>query len=210
MRLDALLEATERTVANVEREGNVGFLYDYLTFYCQEAKLTSLLGSPQKIGGSFYCYKNKLTTLEGGPEEVADTYSCCNNKLTSLEGVASHIGKILICHNNSLTSLQGIHKLIKHIGGKADFEANPIKSHVLGLLKIDGLKQVKMHNMPSKHFVASKHHVNYDTQDSGGNKLQGNYYEVSEIINKHLKGDRNIFDCQAELEDAGYEDYAQL
>ena len=65
---------------------------------------------------------------------------------------------------------------------------NPIKSHVLGLLKIKGLRSVSLDNK-----------------------------EVADIINKYLFGAtgkdpsiRDIVDCQEELMDNDLEDYALL
>ena len=52
---------------------------------------------------------------------------------------------------------------------------------LLGLLLIDGLQKVFLDNM-----------------------------KVRVIINKHLKGDRDVFACQEELIEAGFEDFAQL
>lgn len=34
--------------------------------------------------------------------------------------------------------------------------------------------------------------------------------DVQNIINKHLKGDRDVFACQEELIEAGYDEFAQL
>lgn len=105
----------------------------------------------------------------------------CSDKLTSLEGAPSSIGGDFSCYNNNLTSLHNIHKQIKYIGGYADFERNPITSHVLGLLLIDGLMKVFLDNK-----------------------------KVEEIINKHLAGDRDVFACQEELIENGFDEYAQL
>ena len=117
----------------------------------------------QKIVGFFdcgYCYK--LTSLEGAPDSVTGNFYCGScTKLTSLEGI-------------------GV-KYLKQINGKIDLEDCPIKSHVLGLLKVKDLKEVKMDNK-----------------------------EVEEILNKHLKSGRNINKCKSELKDAGLEEYAQL
>ena len=66
------------------------------------------------------------------------------------------------------------------VRGKIDFSKNKISSHVLGLLKIKGLKHVKLSNK-----------------------------KVETIINKYLpEGD--ILECQSELMDAGLEEYAKL
>ncbi len=151
-------------------------------FEDQERSVLSVMGKqPEHVNGSFFCSYNKLTSLKGGPSSVGGNFNCYNNKLTSLEGAPSSVGGNFNCYNNNLTSLHNIHKQIKHIGRWVAFEDNPIKSHVLGLLLIDGLQKVFLDNM-----------------------------KVRVIINKHLKGDRDIFACQEELIEAGYEEYAQL
>jgi hypothetical protein len=86
------------------------------------------------------------------------------------------------CFNNNLTSLAGIHKIIKEIHGYADFRNNPIKSNVLGLMRIKGLTMV----------------VHLDNK------------QVMDILNKYLRGDRDIIACQSELQDAGLEEFAKL
>lgn len=151
------------------------------TFSCSKNNLITLEGAPQKVGGGFYCVNNKLTSLKGVPTLVEGDFNCGDNKLVSLEGIASEIAGDLDCCDNLLTSLEGIHKHIKHIGGHAYFQNNPIKSHVLGLLRISGLQGV---------ILGSR--------------------DVERIINKYLKGDRDILACQEELIAAGREDFAQL
>ena len=115
----------------------------------------------QKIVGAFNCgYCYKLTSLEGAPDSTGN-FDCSGcTKLTSLEGI-------------------GI-KYLKQINGEINLLGTPIKSHVLGLMKVKDLKEVKMDNK-----------------------------EVEEIINRHLRS-RNINKCRAELEDAGLEEFAQL
>jgi hypothetical protein len=114
-------------------------------------------------------------------DKVSKSINYEGYRLDSLEGAPSSIGGNLYCSNNNFTSLHNIHKIIKHIGGHADFRYNPITSHVLGLLLIDGLLFVML-----------------------GNE------KVEDIINKHLEGDRDVFACQEELIEAGYEEFAQL
>ena len=151
------------------------------SFYCSHNKLESLKGAPSYIGGGFYSNNCSLKTLEGAPRKVEEDFSCFNNDISSLEGAPEFIGGHFNCHTNNLTSLHNIHKQIKHIGGHVSFENNPIKSHVLGLLLIDGLQLVFL-----------------------------DIEEVEKILNKHLKGDRDIFACQEELIEAGFDEYAQL
>lgn len=132
------------------------------------------------------CSKNELYSLdlENIPSRISGNFYCSDNKLISLEGAPSLIGGDLDCYSNRLSSLHNIHKQIKHIGGFADFRKNPITSCVLGLLLIDGLTEVYLENKKEK--------------------------KVQNILNKHLKGDRDVFACQEELIEAGFEDFAQL
>ena len=83
-----------------------------------------------------------------------------------------------------ISLLRYIHKIIKHIGGRAFFNNCPITECILGLLLIDELE-----------FVGFSHGANEELQT---------------IMNKHLKGDRDLFACQEELIENGFEDLAQL
>jgi hypothetical protein len=157
MKVHELFEAEERSVLSVMGKQKEHYIGEYS---CSRRFLTSLKGAPTSIDGKFYCMDNKITSLEGAPSSIEGNFYCTKNKLTSL-------------HN--------IHKHIKHIRAFAGFGNNPITSHVLGLLLIDGLKGVYLDNN-----------------------------EVTDIICKHLQGDRDVFACQEELINAGYEDFAQL
>jgi hypothetical protein len=185
MRLEELklLETTVNSVKVVFTQR------DHTEEYCSysNAKLTSLEGSPKHVSDDFTCYSNNLKSLKGGPEYVGSDFYCFDNVITSLEDAPSYIGGEFLCHNNNLTSLHNIHKQIKHIGQVADFQQNPIKSCVLGLLLIEGLKQVLI-------------------DDNSGMADE----PIHDIINRHLEGDRDVFACQEDLINAGYEDYAKL
>lgn len=122
-----------------------------------------------------------LSVLGKQPTRLDIGFNCSCNDLTSLEGVPSYIVGGLWCSANKFTSLHNIHKQIKHISTIADFSANPITSHVLGLLLIDGLTKVWLENK-----------------------------QVQNIIDKHLKGERDVFACQEELIEAGFEEFAKL
>lgn len=153
------------------------------SFMCANNKLVSLKGCPSEIAGDFFCSDNDLTSLEGGPKIVDGCYQARDNQLISLKGVPDTINW-LVLSNNKLTSLRGIEKLIKNTTGLAmiNINNNPIKSHILGLLMIPGLKNVQFH-----------------------------IKDVEEIINKNLgKGRTGVLDAQADLIAAGYPDYAQL
>lgn len=162
-------------------------------FTCENLGITSLVGGPKYVERHFYCSKNMLTDLVGAPIDVGGDFICNHMpSLTSLKTAQPiKIEAGAWFYRCGFTSLKGIHKYISYIGGVASFEANPIKSHMLGLLKIEGLEEIK-----------------FDVEVHGGESTKGN--SVTAIINRHLENGRNIFDCQAELEDNGYEEYAQL
>ena len=61
-------------------------------FSCAYNQLTSLEGSPRKVGDHFYCHNNQLTSLEDSPRKVGDYFYCHNNQLTSLEGSPEEVG----------------------------------------------------------------------------------------------------------------------
>jgi hypothetical protein len=153
------------------------------TFYCSRNQLTSLKGAPSAVGGYFDCGINQLTSLEGAPSSVGGTFYCNSNQLTSLKGAPSAVSGDFYCGRNQLTSLEDIHKQIKEISGGFYATGNPIKSHVLGVLLIHGVTEIKMGSI-----------------------------KVQNILNGHLpsKGMESVLECQDELIDAGLEDFAKL
>src|SRR5262249_28347400 len=53
------------------------------TFDCSENSLTSLKGSPRKVGKDFICRNNNLTSLEGASPVAGGAFICTGNKLVS-------------------------------------------------------------------------------------------------------------------------------
>ena len=59
------------------------------------------------ISGYFYCSHNDLTSLEGSPNRVGESFSCTNNPLVSLKGMPEYIGgKIRISYSPKLPLLR--------------------------------------------------------------------------------------------------------
>lgn len=147
-------------------------------------------------GDSFAIGDNDLVTLEGCPRFVKGDFYAGNNQLTSLEYAPENIDGRAHFTNNPINSLHNIHKHMKTINGSikfADLQSGtcPIKSHVLGLLLIRGLRRAVL----STGFENEKLKV------------------VEDIINKYLpndKGRASLIDCQNELIEAGFEEFAQL
>lgn len=152
-------------------------------FDCSRKGLESLEGCPKVINGRFNCNRNHLTSLKFGPDRVGGYFSCGNNQITSTEHAPKILSEGASFGSNLLTSLKDIHKHIQESYGFFGFAGNDIRSHVLGLLKIKGLKGVILENS-----------------------------DVQVIINKHLnhRHSRNLLACQEELIDAGYAAFAQL
>ena len=67
------------------------------TFNCSYNKLTTLIGSPYKIGNKFICNANPFKSLIGSPKEIDNGFYCYSNCLTSLEGLS-----IINIMNNSI------------------------------------------------------------------------------------------------------------
>ena len=133
-----------------------------------------------------YC---DLTSLKGSPEEITGDLVCsANKKLTSLEFGPKIVKGNYWCFNCNFTSLHNIHKYTQQISNKFFCGVNPIKSHMLGLLLIKDLTEV----------------VCYEKDIMN---------EPIQIINKYLKqpmSKQRMFDCQEELIQAGFKEYAQL
>ena len=150
------------------------------SFNCSLKGLTSLEGSPTDVRDSFNCGNNSIKTLEHAPTLIGGDFYCYDCSLTNLVGAPKTVYGDFYCRLNKLTNLKGIHKLIDEIGENFVADANPFKSHMLGLLKIRKLKKVILDNK-----------------------------QVERILNKYLpEGD--LLACQQELIDAGFEDFAQL
>lgn len=160
--------------------------------YLHNCDLTSLEGCPTVIHGEFACSDNKkLSSLKGMPQEGVSSVYVRGCNLTSLEGIPREIWGELICADNPITSLKGIHKIIDEIRDKIYLPVT-IKSNILGLLKITSLRQII--------FLSSDQHKNEDLE------------KIQAIINNYLPNPTSseIIDCQNELIEAGFEEYAEL
>ena len=84
-------------------------------FYCYSTKITSLEGSPEKVGGDFRCsHIDTLTSLKGAPKEVEGNFVCEFTEITSLIGAPEKVGKDFRCFKTKITSLVGAPK---EVGG---------------------------------------------------------------------------------------------
>jgi len=172
-------------------------------FFCVNNVLYDLKGSPRHVKGNFCCDGNPLLTLKGGPTQVDGNYSCLRVALLkSLEGCAEVIGGNLLFDTEHLTSFKGGPRLVKgnvvlmrafklvsledihlhlpEVHGSLELLGAPLKEKVLGLLKINGLKSVKLDNK-----------------------------RLEAILNRYLP-EGNLLACALELVEAGFEEQTRL
>jgi len=139
---------------------------------------------PQKIGvvtGVFMSNTPYLSSFKNFPSEVSDDFYLVGSKISTFEGLSIKVGgDIILDSNTMMSSLHNIHKHILQMNGDLAIEGDAIKSHILGIMLVKGLKSVKS---TSDHF---------------------------KIINKHLAGSKDLMECQEELINAGFGQYAKL
>lgn len=137
--------------------------------------------NPKKWDSNYNCTFKKITSLKGAPEEVEGYFDCSNNFLNDLKYAPKKVGGYFDCSSNKITSFKDIHKTISIVEGNFYCLDNPIQTHVLGLMLITGIKEI----------------IFTDTWDL--------------ILNRHLrKGRAGLIDCQNELIEEGYEEFAQI
>jgi len=157
-------------------------------FSCSSNILTSLVGCPQIVHNNFYATNNKLTSLVGLPEKMKGELSLRGNKINSLKGIPKLL-TALDLFDNQITNLKDIHKMLPRLVENNflsvfNFAKNPLTSHILGLLLIEG-------------------HFEVILPDHLGN--------AQDIVNRHLLSKRrDVFECQQELIDAGFKELAKL
>lgn len=90
---------------------------------------------------------------------------------------------LLCVRGNDIRFLRNVHKTRKEVGlpGILCLRKNKLESHLLGLIRVKGLKEVRL-----------------DDQ------------EIQRIINKHLKEGRNPHECQEDLIYGNYAAYAEI
>lgn len=119
---------------------------------------------------------------------VKGHFNCSNNALNSLKGFPTEVWGDLCCHGNNLQSMKGIGYLagsdlplsIKRIDGIFCLRGNPIFEGGIGAISIKNLKGIEADQLSFS------------------------------IINRYLQRSEDVFECQAELINAGHEAYAEL
>jgi hypothetical protein len=169
------------------------------SFSCSDQQLTTLEGAPTSVGGDFLCHNNQLTTLEGGPISVGGSLLCYNNQLTTLEGGPTSVSRHYDCSNNQLTTLEGAPT---SIGGSFDCHNNQLTT-LEGMPTIPGILHLSYSStLPLLRCLLAKW-IHLDPEN-------GKHKTAEEILNRYGgQGKRAMFDCQKDLEDAGFEGNAR-
>ena len=118
----------------IDTNKKIKYEHESRNFNCSFNNLTTLKGTPQRVGGSFNCSSNQLTTLKGAPQRVGIDFDCSGNQLTTLKGAPQEVGRNFDCSFNNLTTLEGAPQ---KVGGKFYCNSNEIsKGEIIKYLKV--------------------------------------------------------------------------
>lgn len=162
------------------------------SFNCESNNLTDLLFAPTHCT-VFNIKNNKLTNLVGSPK--CSTLNAGHNLITSLEG-CPHSVSVLRVADNPIKSLVGVDEHIHsmanvadtNVGGHVFMSFDSIDEGGIGLILIPGLNRLN-------------------------NRICGSFREMPkpfQIIEKYIGRPDDIFECQNELIEKGYEAFAIL
>ena len=205
---------TIRNDGKVDIDGNVNLEFYHLlelpiefgnvtgNFWCSNNNLKSLDGSPDIVDGDFYCVAcHDLKSLEGGPKIVKGNYTITScHGLKSLKGCPEEIGGKFKIENCS--SLPSLNYGPKSVGGSYDCY------HCLAVTNIDGLaKQINGELLIREIPKLKKYLKIFNTK--GITRVELTNKKLQAIINKYLPK-RDMLNCQDELIEAGFEEYAEI
>ena len=218
---DGLVSCTGYVILRVSKHKRLLVSFDKIDdfFYCSYNQLTTLQGAPKSVGGDFFCWNNQLTTLEHSPQSVHGSFDCSYNQLTTLEGAPQSVGGNFYCYNNQLTTLEHSPQRVvgsfscsdnqltklegapKSVGNRFDCYDNKLTT-LEGMPVVPGtLRLSHRRKLPLLRCLLAQK-VEFVPRQR--NKT------VENILNKHTgKGKRAMFDCQKELEDAGFTENAR-
>ena len=153
-------------------------------------KLTSLEHAPRTVDGDATFFKCGLTSLKWVPSFVGGGLDVASNKITSIDDMTeTTILGGWDLKKNQIKSFHNIHKKVTRCNGLILIDRNPVESHVLGFILIEGLEGVSV------------------DEDLTNEPVQ----QAFEIVNKYIgKGKSGVIEAQEEMLDLGLDDFAQL
>jgi hypothetical protein len=153
-------------------------------------RFTTLRGSPQIVGGDVFIEGKHLTSLEGAPQKVEGSFQCACPKITSLVGGPKVVRGFYSFNVVTLSVLNSLVGLPTEITGVLSLGVSDKPFAVLDILNISHLWLVEFY---------------------GGNSED--LHNIASIVSRYLKhpyGNKRIIDCQSELIDSEYEDWAEF
>ena len=144
-------------------------------------KLRSLKNGPIQVYGNYSAVNLGLESLEGMAGTVGNECNLSHNRLTDWDGIPSQCGTLKV-FGNRITSFKGISKNWL-MGSELEVDGEVCGS-VLELLDIEGLETVIFNRL------------------SRGNNTSDELDTATDIIQKHLQGDRDPIDMQSDFIDA--------
>ena len=184
----------------------VEFLYVAHTFHASSNNLTSLENCPQTVGKDFIVAYNQLTSLEGMPQDIRGNVDIGRNQISSLMGCPPKIKGYFTCRNNLLENFVGGPV---EVLGEMDATENPLKSLEGFPTKLEKVYLTYSPSLPLLRTLVCKR-VILVSPSGTLKKYNTLHLKVEKILNKYAgKGRREMFWCQKELEDAGFEGNAR-
>jgi hypothetical protein len=167
-------------------------------FDCEDNRLKTLAGAPKSVGKRFVCSNNQLTSLEHSPTSTSGDFDCSKNQLTTLEHAPKSVGDSFFCGSNLLTTLEHAPQSVR---GSFFCWDNPLDT-LKGLPAVpETLYLSYSPTLPLLRCLLAKKVQFLSLHEDS---------PVERILNKYAgQGKRAMFDCQKELEDAGFEENAR-
>jgi hypothetical protein len=152
--------------------------------------LSDLLGCPTKLSALYIIGNSKPLSLKGCPKIVSRVLSLRDNKLLDINHLPSLV-ETMYLDNTDITNLKGIGRdYIKSAQYISLVNCPDLKSNILGLLSVKNLEHLASH-------TSFKPDANVELDS------------VIRIIRKHLET-KDILECQEELIEAGFKEFAKL
>jgi len=162
--------------------------------------LTELPVKFNMVSKNFSLESGNIRTMKNFPKYVGGSLDIGGNPISSFEHAPSHIAEDIFMEETNITSFHNIHKHIKRIGtnnsGGIKCSITACKN-LLSLFFIEDLEEIvglaPVWTDPRTGFVRRKMDSNFQKNEN-----------ALEIVNKHLRGDRDVHACQEELLEAGF------
>lgn len=133
------------------------------------------------VSETFGWMGSTVQSLRGSPEQCGNFFVDYAVNVNTFEHFPKIINKKLTMYHDGLDTFCGLSERVKHIGEEIEFSQKAIKSGGIGLI-LTGLPKLKY----------------------------GGFTPPWKIISKYMGKPDQIFECQNELIEAGFEEYAQL